>query len=195
MGRMAATGNGASGRFGLLRMGRLGRRIARPYLMREIAPSSRIRLPIQYLNRRWYFWFWIVLTLACLAAKPRPALAAAGPIFAVNTGDSIERTRPGVSGSLTTNQRDIGFSRTFNDSEDATGEDGTEIGAFEVQPAAPTPTPIPSTFGNISTGLNVRNRRQCFDRRIHRQRQPTEGSPYSRARAVLLCPVTLADPY
>ena len=72
--------------------GRLGRRIARPYLMREIAPSSRIRLPIQYLNRRWYFWFWIVLTLACLAAKPRPALAAAGPIFAVNTGDSIERT-------------------------------------------------------------------------------------------------------
>jgi len=151
---MAAAGNGFR-KIWLAMDGKLGRSIGGPYLMREIALSSRIRLPIQYLNRRCYFWFWIALTLACLAAKPGPALAADGLIFAANTGDPIERTIAGLSGSLTSNQRDIGFAQTFNDSADATGADGTDIGAFEAQPATPTPTPGPSTFANISTRLNV----------------------------------------
>ncbi len=47
---------------------------------------------------------------------------------------------------LTTDQRDTGFPRTFNDPNvpNAAGGDGTDIGAFEVQTAAPTPTPTPT---------------------------------------------------
>jgi len=32
--------------------------------------------PVQYVNRRWPFWFWIALALPCLAANPGPALPA-----------------------------------------------------------------------------------------------------------------------
>ena len=60
----------------------------------------------------------------------------------------------GISNSLTTDQRDIGFARTYDDPSvpNATGgggteidSDGTDIGAFELQPpATPTPTPTPT---------------------------------------------------
>jgi hypothetical protein len=66
-------------------------------------------------------------------------------------------TSHGLTGSLTTDQRGTGFARTFDDPAiaNATGGDGTDIGAFEVQTAAPTPTPTPTTLGNISTRLRV----------------------------------------
>ena len=55
----------------------------------------------------------------------------------------------GLSGSLATDQRDVGFARTFDDPAvpNATGGDGTDIGAFETQTAFPTPRPRP----NLST--------------------------------------------
>jgi hypothetical protein len=55
-------------------------------------------------------------------------------------------TANGLTGALTTDQRGTGFTRTFNDLAvfDATGGDGTDIGAFELNPAAPTPTPTPT---------------------------------------------------
>jgi CSLREA domain-containing protein len=64
-------------------------------------------------------------------------------------------TSNGLTGHLTTDQRGAGFARTFDDPNvpNASGGDGTDIGAFEVQSAAPTPTPTPSptVLGNIST--------------------------------------------
>ena len=57
-----------------------------------------------------------------------------------------------ITGQLTTDQRGSGFPRTFNDPviSDATGGDGTDIGAFERQQtcAAPTPTPTPTPTPN-----------------------------------------------
>jgi len=60
----------------------------------------------------------------------------------------------GISNSLPTDQRDTGFARTYDDPSvpNATGgggteidSDGTDIGAFELQPpATPTPTPTPT---------------------------------------------------
>jgi CSLREA domain-containing protein len=52
----------------------------------------------------------------------------------------------GLTGDLTTDQRGLGFPRTSNDPNvpDASGGDGTDIGAFEVKTAAPTPTPTPT---------------------------------------------------
>jgi CSLREA domain-containing protein len=76
-------------------------------------------------------------------------------------------TSEGLTGSLTTDQRGVGFARTFDDPAipNASGGDGTDIGAFEAQTAfptptptptpPPTPTPTPSTFANISTRLDV----------------------------------------
>ena len=66
-------------------------------------------------------------------------------------------TSAGLTGNLTTDQRGAGFLRTFDDPAiaNATGGDGTDIGAFEVQTAAPTPSPTPTTLGNISTRLRV----------------------------------------
>ncbi len=62
-------------------------------------------------------------------------------------------TSNGLTGGLSADQRGDGFPRTFDDSaiSNAAGGDGTDIGAFEVQTAAPTPT----TLGNISTRLSV----------------------------------------
>ncbi len=75
---------------------------------------------------------------------PTVALLALSP--AIDKGTSA-----GLSGSLTTDQRDVGFARTFDDPAvaNATGGDGTDIGAFEAQTAFPT------TFANISTRLDV----------------------------------------
>ncbi len=76
-------------------------------------------------------------------------------------------TSDGLTGTLTTDQRGAGFPRTFDNLAiaNATGGDGTDVGAFEVQSATPTPTPIPTptptptpvptTLGNISTRLRV----------------------------------------
>ncbi len=65
------------------------------------------------------------------------------------------RTLAGLT--LINDQRGAGFARTFDDLaiSNATGGDGTDMGAFEVQTAAPTPTPTPSTLANISTRLRV----------------------------------------
>ena len=99
-------------------------------------------------------------------ATPTVGLIALSP--AIDQGTSA-----GLSGSLTTDQRGLGFARTFDDPAigNATGGDGTDIGAFEAQAVVPTPTPTPtptatptptptpvpvsSTFANISTRLNV----------------------------------------
>lgn len=76
---------------------------------------------------------------------------------------------PSTSAVLTADQRGSGFARTFDDSNvpNASGGDGSDIGAFEMQsaaPVSPTPTPTPSatptatpvtTLANISTRLRV----------------------------------------
>ena len=83
-------------------------------------------------------------------------------------------TSAGLTGNLTTDQRGTGFLRTSDDAAiaNASGGDGTDIGAFEVQNASPTPTPTPTatptatpaatptatpvtTLANISTRLRV----------------------------------------
>ena len=75
---------------------------------------------------------------------------------AIDKGTSL-----GLFGILSTDQRGSSFPRTFDNLAifDATGGDGTDIGAFEVQTAtptpSPTPTPTPTTLGNISTRLRV----------------------------------------
>ena len=58
---------------------------------------------------------------------------------------------PSTSAVLTTDQRGPGFPRTFNDSiiPNASGGDGTDIGAFELQ------TALPPRLANISTRLRV----------------------------------------
>ena len=89
-------------------------------------------------------------------STPTIALLPASP--AVDKGTSA-----GLTGTLTTDQRGTGFARTFDDPviANAAGGDGTDVGAFELQPAAPpptptpSPTPIPTTLGNISTRLRV----------------------------------------
>ena len=53
-------------------------------------------------------------------------------------------TAAGLTGALTTDQRGTGFTRTFNDPAVTNAADGTDIGAFERNPAAPTPTPTPT---------------------------------------------------
>ena len=60
-------------------------------------------------------------------------------------------TSASLIGQLTLDQRGPGFLRTFDDpaTPNATGGDGTDIGSFELQPAAPT------VLGNISTRLLV----------------------------------------
>ncbi len=53
-------------------------------------------------------------------------------------------TAAGLTGALTTDQRGTGFTRTFDDPEVSNAGDATDIGAFEFNPAAPTPTPTPT---------------------------------------------------
>jgi hypothetical protein len=64
-------------------------------------------------------------------------------------------TSTGLTGNLPTDLRGAGFSRTFDDPSiaNASGGDGTDIGAFELQmpSPAPTPTPSPTKLANIST--------------------------------------------
>ena len=63
----------------------------------------------------------------------------------------------GISANLSTDQRGAGFSRTFDDpgTPNATGGDGTDIGAFEVQTVAPTGLTNISTRLDVETGDNV----------------------------------------
>jgi len=74
---------------------------------------------------------------------------------AIDKATSIALT----GGTLSTDQRGAGFSRTFDNLTipNATGGDGTDIGAFELQTATPTPTPTPTPtkLANISTRLRV----------------------------------------
>ncbi len=68
------------------------------------------------------------------------------------TSPAIDKgTSAGITGPLATDQRGAGFPRTFNDQgiANASGGDGTDIGAFEVQTEAPT------VLANISTRLRV----------------------------------------
>jgi len=53
-------------------------------------------------------------------------------------------TANGLTGLLTTDQRGPGFARTFDDPSVTNAADGTDIGAFELNPAAPSPTPTPT---------------------------------------------------
>ena len=81
-------------------------------------------------------------------STPTVGLLALSP--AIDKGTSA-----GLSGTPTTDERGVGFARTFDDPAvaNAIGGDGTDIGAFEVQTAFPPPAP--STFANISTRLDV----------------------------------------
>ena len=65
---------------------------------------------------------------------------------AIDKGTSV-----GLTGTLTTDQRGTGFPRTFDDAAvaNASGGDGTDIGAFERQQTCGT------VLGNISTRLRV----------------------------------------
>lgn len=49
----------------------------------------------------------------------------------------------GLGGKLANDQRQV-FARTFDDPAIANAGDGTDVGAFEVQPGGPTPTPTPT---------------------------------------------------
>ena len=73
--------------------------------------------------------------------------------IALNPGSpAIDKgTSASLFGQLTTDQRGTGFPRTFDDPSvpNATGSDGTDIGAFELQTIAPT------ILANISTRLPV----------------------------------------
>lgn len=82
------------------------------------------------------------------AARPkRIALVFGSP--AIDKG--VAGQDPSTSAALTTDQRGPGFPRTFNDSiiANASGGDGTDIGAFELQIA------LPPRLANISTRLRV----------------------------------------
>ncbi|MFN2622808.1 MAG: choice-of-anchor Q domain-containing protein [Chthoniobacterales bacterium] len=69
---------------------------------------------------------------------------------AIDTGTSAALT-----GSLANDQRGSGFSRAIDDLTipNASGGDGADIGAFEIQTTTATPTP--STLANVSTRLPV----------------------------------------
>jgi hypothetical protein len=67
-------------------------------------------------------------------------------------------TSSGLGGNLATDQRGAGFPRVFDDPSLPNANDGADIGAFELQTGAPTPTPTatpPARLGNISTRLRV----------------------------------------
>jgi hypothetical protein len=66
-------------------------------------------------------------------------------------------TSAGLTGNLSSDQRGTGFPRTFDDpaTPNATGGDGTDIGAFELQTVAPTVLANISTRLRVETGDNV----------------------------------------
>ncbi len=66
-------------------------------------------------------------------------------------------TSAGLTGNLTADQRGAGFPRVFDDGQigNATGGDGTDIGAFELQIAQPTRLANISTRLRVETGDNV----------------------------------------
>ncbi|HEU4507277.1 MAG TPA: choice-of-anchor Q domain-containing protein, partial [Pyrinomonadaceae bacterium] len=49
----------------------------------------------------------------------------------------------GLTGALANDQRGV-FARTFDDAAVANAGDGTDVGAFELQPGGPSPTPTPT---------------------------------------------------
>ncbi|MEQ1641880.1 MAG: choice-of-anchor Q domain-containing protein [Pyrinomonadaceae bacterium] len=61
-------------------------------------------------------------------------------ILLLPTSPAIDK---GIAGGLTTDQRGVGFGRTFDNIliSPASGGDNTDIGAIEMRPAPPTPTP------------------------------------------------------
>jgi len=58
-----------------------------------------------------------------------------------------------LSGKLDKDQRQV-FARTFDDAAAPNSGDGTDIGAFELQPAGPTPTPTPTPTPSPSPSPN-----------------------------------------
>ena len=113
------------------------------------------------------------LTVTRAANGTTAAPHVAGAI--VKAGNSLTVTRAANSTTAASHstaaslypafdQRGTGFPRIFNDPNvpNASGGDGTDIGAFEVQTtptptATPTatPTPTPGSLGNVSTRLQV----------------------------------------
>ncbi len=66
-------------------------------------------------------------------------------IALLSTSPAIDKgTAAGITGTLTTDQRGTGYTRTFDDPSVVNAADGTDIGAFELNPAAPSPTPTPT---------------------------------------------------
>jgi CSLREA domain-containing protein len=76
---------------------------------------------------------------------------------AIDRGESHCLAACGPSGVLPTDQRDTGFARTFDDPAvlNATGGDGTDIGAFEAQGSLVTRLANISTRLPVQTGDNV----------------------------------------
>lgn len=58
-----------------------------------------------------------------------------------------------LNGKLNKDQRQV-FARTFDDAAVANSGDGTDIGAFELQPGGPTPTPTPTPTPSPSPSPN-----------------------------------------
>jgi len=63
---------------------------------------------------------------------------------AIDKGTSVA-----LNGNLDKDQRQV-FARTFDDTAIANSGDGTDVGAFELQPGGPTPTPTPTPTPNPS---------------------------------------------
>lgn len=70
-----------------------------------------------------------------------------GPTFTIALqpdSPAIDKgTSAALSGSLDKDQRQV-FARTFDDNAVANSGDGTDVGAFELQPGGPSPTPTPT---------------------------------------------------
>lgn len=76
-----------------------------------------------------------------------------GPTFTIALqpdSPAIDKgTSAALSGTLDKDQRQV-FARTFDDATIANSGDGTDVGAFELQPGGPSPTPTPTPTPNPS---------------------------------------------
>ncbi len=86
----------------------------------------------------------IGVSAAQLKLGPLQDNGGATPTMAPQCGSvAIDK---GIANSLSTDQRGAGFARTVDDPTIADAADGTDVGAFELQPTcgSPTPTPTPT---------------------------------------------------
>ncbi len=76
-----------------------------------------------------------------------------GPTFTIALqpdSPAIDKgTSAALSGTLDKDQRQV-FARTFDDTAVANSGDGTDVGAYELQPGGPSPTPTPTPTPNPS---------------------------------------------